>query len=82
MRKWNLPSIFFFAVAAALSSWIGWIDALAQNGPGGKEMKGINELVILSNQASLALEKFALERMLGEESAEELQQQVTKHGAD
>jgi hypothetical protein len=42
MRKWNLPSIFFFAVAAALSSWIGWIgqiDALAQNGPGGKEMK-------------------------------------------
>jgi hypothetical protein len=39
MRKRNLPSIFFFAVAAALSIWIGQIGALAQNGPGGKEMK-------------------------------------------
>ena len=35
--------------------------------PGGKEMKGVNELVILSNQASLALEKFSLERMLGDD---------------
>lgn len=34
--------------------------------PGGREMKGVNELVILSNQASLALEKFALERLLGD----------------
>ena len=32
--------------------------------PGGKEMKGLSEMVILSNQASLALEKFSLERML------------------
>ena len=39
MRKRNLPSIFFFAVAAALSTWIGQIGALAQTGPGGKEMK-------------------------------------------
>jgi hypothetical protein len=30
MRKQNLPSIFFFAVAAALSTWIGQIGALAQ----------------------------------------------------
>ena len=39
MRKRNLPSIFFFAFAAALSTWIGQIGALAQTGPGGKEMK-------------------------------------------
>jgi LemA protein len=39
MRKRNLPSIFFFAVAAALSIWIGQIGALAQTGSGGKEMK-------------------------------------------
>jgi hypothetical protein len=40
MRKRNLPSIFFFAAAAAaLSTWIGQIGALAQTGPGGKEMK-------------------------------------------
>jgi LemA protein len=39
MRKRNLPSVFFFAVAAALSIWIGQIGALAQAGPGGKEMK-------------------------------------------
>jgi LemA protein len=39
MRKRNLPSIFFFAVAAALSVWIGQIGALAQAGSGGKQMK-------------------------------------------
>src|SRR5262245_23651039 len=39
MRKRNLPSIFFFVVAAALSTWIGQIGALGQTGPGGKEMK-------------------------------------------
>src|SRR5215475_606954 len=39
MRKRNLPSIFFFAVAAASSVWIGQICALAQVGPGGKQMK-------------------------------------------
>jgi hypothetical protein len=39
MRKRNLPSIFFFVVAAALSTWIGQIGALAQTGSGGKEMK-------------------------------------------
>ena len=38
--------------------------------PGGNEMKGVNELVILSNQASLALEKLSLERMLGDEGAQ------------
>src|SRR5215831_10911427 len=39
MRKRNLHSIFLFAVAAALSVWIGQIGALAQAGPGGKQMK-------------------------------------------
>jgi len=39
MRKRNLPSIFFFALAAALSAWIGRIDAPAQTGSGVKEMK-------------------------------------------
>src|SRR5262245_52765993 len=39
MRKRNLPSIFFFAVAAALSVWIGQIGALAQADSGGKQMK-------------------------------------------
>src|SRR5262245_14898562 len=39
MRKRNLPSIFLFAVAAALSVWIGQIGALAQAGSGGKQMK-------------------------------------------
>src|SRR5262247_1127064 len=39
MRKRNLPSIFFFAVAAASSVWIGQICALAQGGPGGKQME-------------------------------------------
>ena len=39
MRKRNLSSIFFFAVAAALSLWIGQISALAQAGSGGKQMK-------------------------------------------
>ena len=39
MRKQNLPSIFFFAVAAASSVWMGQICALAQAGPGGKQMK-------------------------------------------
>jgi LemA protein len=39
MRKRNLPSIFLFAVAAALSVWIGQIGALAQGGSGGKQMK-------------------------------------------
>lgn len=38
--------------------------------PGGREMKGVNELVILSNQASLALEKFSLERMLSRETGD------------
>jgi len=39
MRKRNLPSIFFFVGAAALSAWIGQIGALAQTGSGAKEMK-------------------------------------------
>jgi hypothetical protein len=39
MRKQNLPSIFFFAVAAASSVWMGQICVLAQAGPGGKQMK-------------------------------------------
>jgi hypothetical protein len=39
MRKRNLSSIFFFAIAAAFSIWIGQISALAQAGSGGKEMK-------------------------------------------
>jgi hypothetical protein len=39
MRKRNLPSIIPFAVAAALSVWIGQIGALAQAGSGGKQMK-------------------------------------------
>src|SRR5262245_8945670 len=39
MRKRNMPSIFLFAVAAALSVWIGQIGVLAQAGPGGKQMK-------------------------------------------
>ena len=39
MRKRNLPSIFFFLVVAALSIWAGQIAALAQAGPGGKQMK-------------------------------------------
>jgi len=39
MRKRNLTSIYLFAVAAALSVWIGQIGALAQAGSGGKKMK-------------------------------------------
>src|SRR5262245_31108549 len=39
MRKRNLHSIFLFAVAAALSVWIGQIGALAQGVSGGKQMK-------------------------------------------
>jgi len=39
MRKRNMPSIFLFAVAAALSVWIGQIGVLAQAVPGGKQMK-------------------------------------------
>ena len=39
MRKRNLHSIILFAVAAALSVWIGQIGALAQAGSGGKQMK-------------------------------------------
>jgi hypothetical protein len=34
------------------------------NYPGGKEMKGVNELVVLVNQASMVLEKIQLERMI------------------
>jgi hypothetical protein len=39
MRKRNLTSIFFFPVVAALFVWIGQTPALAQTGPGGKQMK-------------------------------------------
>jgi hypothetical protein len=34
------------------------------NYPGGREMKGVNELVVLVNQASMVLEKIQLERMV------------------
>jgi LemA protein len=39
MRKRNLPSAFFFVVVVALFISIGRIGALAQTGPGGKQMK-------------------------------------------
>jgi hypothetical protein len=39
MRKWNLLSIIFFAIVAALFIQIGQISALAQAGSGGKQMK-------------------------------------------
>lgn len=34
------------------------------NYPGGKDMRGVNELVVLVNQASMVLEKIQLERMI------------------
>jgi hypothetical protein len=34
------------------------------NYPGTVEMKGVNELVVLVNQASMVLEKIQLERMI------------------
>jgi LemA protein len=37
--KRNLPSTFFFVAVVALFIWIGRIDALAQTGSGGKQMK-------------------------------------------
>ncbi|HEX5085227.1 MAG TPA: LemA family protein [Blastocatellia bacterium] len=39
MRKRNLPSVFFFPVAVALTICVGQVAALAQAGAGGKEMK-------------------------------------------
>lgn len=52
MRKWNLPSIFLFAVVVALYIWIGRTGALAQSGSGGKQMK--KEEVYLSVERRLS----------------------------
>jgi hypothetical protein len=48
MRKRNLPTIIFFAVVVSLSGWIG---ALAQAVPGGKQMK--NEEIFFSIERRL-----------------------------